>query len=311
MAFDHYLPASYIGSFSRDANPTRRKRRLWAVDKREGRLFETTASELCGAHNFYGLSLSNDDPRFVDSQWSSYESDLNAALERMVAGTIDAVQWLKTLVVFVAALLVRGEDFETRFTERLGELAASRGRDNTNMMRLMELQRLFASVIGARWLLLETPGTAAQITNDLGYTPFLNPAHKESGIAIPLNPRHILLIITTLKRVIARAKDGGWEPNIERGVLDQNAHGSFLKNIAASAQRYVMGPDEESLRQYVTVEASPPAVAEPALLGFFSGAMARHYEMIYFHLSNKFSSPPANPNEYAYVDYAKNMPGGS
>jgi hypothetical protein len=77
--------------------------------------------------------------------------------------------------------------------------------------------------------------------------------------------------------------------------LDQNAHDSFLKNIAASAQRYVMGPDEESLRQYVTVEASPPAVPEPAVLGFFSGAMARHYEMIYFHLSNNFSSPPTNP----------------
>lgn len=312
MAFDHYIPASYLGRFSQDTEPVRRRRRLWAVDKRDGRLYQATAGELCGLHNFYSLSLANQDPRFVDSQWSGYENNLNAALDQMIAGDIDALEWLKTLVVFVAALLVRGGDFDDRFTERFTEFGPGierwTTRDNTNMMRLMELQRLFASVIGARWLLLEASGAHLQITNDLGYTPFMNPQRKESGIAIPVGFRHILLIIACRRRVIAHARDGSWYADVERGNLDDDAHAGFLNNIAACAQRYVIGADEATMQKYVKTESSSPPIPEPAMLGFLDSEMARHYEMIYFHLVSKFSSPPDKPHTQAYVDYDKKMP---
>jgi len=309
MAFDHYLPASYLGAFSRDTDPVRRKRQLWAVDKREGRLFQAPASNLCGAQNFYNLSRHSDqDPRFVDGSWSGYENNLNQAIDQMISGELEALQWLKTLVVFAAALLVRGEDFNSRFAERLGpDLTASRGRDNTNMMRLMELQRLFASMIGARWLLLETSGKVAQITNDLGYTPFLNPKLRESGIAVPVGPKHILLIIATLKRVIAQVRNGSWIPNIEHGRLEDDAHHAFLMNIAACAQRFVIGPDEATMRPYLTSEPNPPPVPEPAMLGFLNGPMARRYEMIYFQILTKLASPPGESDTNLYVDYVKNM----
>lgn len=317
MPFDHYIPASYLGRFSLDTNRVRRNRRLWAVDKREGRLFQTTAGELCGLHNFYSLSPratpdSGLDPRFVDSQWSAYENNLNPALDKMISGDLDALDWLKTLVVFCAALLVRGGDFDSRFSARLEDLGPGlerwTGRDNTNIMRLMELQRLFASVMGARWLLLASSGKHAQITNDLGYTPFLNPQRKDSGIAIPVGPRHVLLLIANHKRVIAHAHNNSWAPNIDRGDLEDDQHAAFLSTIAAFAQRYVIGPAEAAMRNYVKVETDPPPVPEPAQLGFLNAEMARHYEMIYFNCLSRLSSPPNNPKDFIYVDYDKNMP---
>lgn len=149
----------------------------------------------------------------------------------MISGKLDALQWLNTLVFFGAALLVRGGDFDSRFSARLQPLGSGlapwTGRDNTNMVRLMELQRLFASVMWARWLLLASSGKHAQITNDLGYAPCLNPQRKESGIAIPVSQRHILLIIANRKRIIARTHKGSWMPNIERSTLEDDPHGAF------------------------------------------------------------------------------------
>jgi hypothetical protein len=312
MPFDHYIPAGYLGRFSNDTNPVRRNRRLWAVDKRENRLFQATAAELCGLHNFYTLSPKNEDPRFVDSVWAGYENRLNPALDQMIVGRLDAMEWLKTLVVFAAALLVRGGDFNSRFNDRFSALGPGLEdrltSDNTNLVRLMELQRLFASMIGARWLLLKTSGKYTQITNDLGYTPFLKADRQESGIAIPVSHQHILLIIACRRRVIARGQNGKWVPEIERSTLTDEAHAAFRENIAACAQRYVIGPDEASMRRYLKAESTAPPIPEPQMLGFLNGAMARHYEMIYFHLVTYFSSPPQGRNAQAYVDYDKNMP---
>ena len=291
----------------------RRKRRLWAVDKCENLLSLTTAGELCGLHNFYTLSAKNQDPRLVDSEWSGYENKLNPALDDMIAGKLDALAWLQTLVVFAAALLVRGSDFETRFDERFKDMGVKSAkfltRDNTNMARLMELQRLFASVIGARWLLLETSGNNVQITNDLGYTPFMNPRLGESGIAIPVSHKHILLVIACRKRTIAHAVNGTWVPNIERNILEDDAHAMFLDSIASCAQRYVIGPDETAMRKYLRAETTPPPIPEPSMLGFLNSEMARNYEMMYFNCLTKFSSPPTGPNTQVIVDYDKNMPG--
>jgi len=313
MAFDHYIPASYLGRFSTDTNPVRRKRRLWAVDKREKLLTQTTAREICGEQNFYALSPKNEDPRFVDSEWSGYENRLNPALDNLIAGKLDARDWLKTLVVFAAALLVRGRDFEARFDERFEgiDLPKYLNRDNTNVARLMELQRLFASVIGARWLLLETSGNNAQITNDLGYTPFMNPQLGESGIAIPVSHKHILLVIACRKRTIAHVENGAWVPNIERNALEDDAHAMFLDSIAGCAQRYVIGPDETAMRKYLKAEATPPPIPEPSMLGFLNSEMARYYEMMYFDCLTRFSSPPTGPNTQVFVDYDKNMAGAN
>jgi Protein of unknown function (DUF4238) len=315
MAFDHYIPASYLGRFSNDTDPVRRKRRLWAVDKRENLLNLTTAGELCGLHNFYKLSAKNEDPRLVDSQWSGYENKLNPALDDMISGKLDALSWLQTLVVFVAALLVRGGDFETRFNERFEGIGLNEAglmtRDNTNVARLMELQRLFASVIGARWLLLEASGNNAQITNDLGYTPFMNPQNGESGIAIPVSRKHILLLIACRKRVIAHAVDGTWVPNIERNTLEDEAHAMFLYSIASCAQRYVIGADETAMRKYLKAEATPPPIPEPSMLGFLNSEMAREYEMIYFNCLTRFSSAPTGSDTQVFVDYDKNMRGAN
>jgi hypothetical protein len=96
-------------------------------------------------------------------------------------------------------------------------------------------------------------------------------------------------------------------PCIEHGSLDDEAHRAFLQNIAACAQRYVMGPDEATLQPYLTKEASAPPVPEPSMLGFFGGEMAREFEMVYFNTVTALSSPPANANSKVGVDYLKNL----
>jgi hypothetical protein len=117
-----------------------------------------------------------------------------------------------------------------------------------------------------------------------------------------------LLIIACRRRIVARGRNGKWVPEIERGTLGDQAHAAFRDNIAACAQRYVIGPDEATMRRYVRTEAAAPPIPEPQFLGFLDSPTARRYEMIYFHLLTYFSSPPKERNSQAYVDYDKQMP---
>ena len=309
MPFDHYIPASYLGRFSSDEDRPRRRRRLWVADRQQAKVYWQAATKICGARDFYSVS-SGPDPRLIDTMWT-YERDLNQALDSLIAGKLDVSQWLNTLVRFVAALLVRGPDFDIRFNGRFdwfgGALDDRLTKSNTHYARLFEWQRLLASIIGARWLLIETSGQFTQVTNDLGYTPFVNPRLKEYGIAIPVGKQHILLIIACKKRVIATVNNGSWVPVIERGVLDDPEHAKFLDSIALCAQRYVLGPNELQMRKYLNPQATPPLIPEPDMLGFMSGPMARHYEMLYFHCVTQFAIPPSNPDAYVYVDFEKNM----
>lgn len=127
MPFDHYIPASYLGRFSSEEDRPRRRRRLWIADQQQGRVLWQAAETICGARDFYSVSSSLD-PRLIDKMWTSYEPDLNRALDRLITGQLDAAQWLKTLVRFVAALLVRGPDFDVRFNARFDWFGGALGR---------------------------------------------------------------------------------------------------------------------------------------------------------------------------------------
>lgn len=312
MPLDHYLPANYIGLFSLDCCPIRRDRRLWAADRQTGKLFPARARGLCAVRNLYTLQDGRDDPRLVDKQWENCEDHLPYAIDALIAGTITARVWLATMVVFVASLMVRGQDFDRRFLARLGgtakDLPTFTRPDNINLARLFELQRLFASVIGSRWRLLETSGRLAQITNDLGYSPYVDPVHREAGIAIPLGKRHILIVAPKPKRIVFAAMDGLWHPQIEREVITDTDHDSFRDAIAATSQRFVIGPDEATVARYARVRAGPSQVPEPGMLGFFGGALARRHELILFNLLGLVNKPPEGAVRYALVDYEKNGP---
>lgn len=314
MAFDHYIPAAFLARFSLDTDAPRRSRRVWVVDKHFGRLFQTPVSSICGAHELY--SVAHENPRIIDKMWSGYEGRLNEALDALVIGTLDARTWLNTVVQFVSAVFVRGLDFPARLEARLvrqlggGVLPLLRQRpDNANWARLMEWQRLRASVIGARWTVLRTTGRVPQITTDVVFNAHLESATNTHGVAIPIDLRHILAIRPTVDpHVIAFAMNGTWRPNIDYRPIDEAQQQNGIDIFAGNAQRFVIGPDKETMRQYISVDHSPPPVPEPVMLGFMGGAMARRYEHTQLRVLGELAKAPQNDGDVLYVNYAGNMP---
>jgi hypothetical protein len=309
VPFDHYLPASYIARFSEDRSEPKRSRRVWVFDKRRAAVFSTPAANICGARDFYTLEAAYARPRarFIDDLWRVYEPRLGTAIDALIDGSIDAHTWTGVMVNFVAALLVRGPDFSYRFQSRLAWVASSIPRalssSHTNYARLMELQRLRAPVIGADWVVLTTTGSNSQTTCDLGYTGFVHVESGRRGMAVPLGPHHLLLVIPALKRTVAVARGGKWWPVIRYGILADEQHLGFLETLARNAQRFVIGPTERAVGRHRISGIWTPRVPEPPAHGFFRGDMARRYEHTYLRLVAALRRTPRSDEECLYVDY--------
>ena len=308
MPFDHYVPATYLARFSVDSTEPRRKRRVWAIDKSDGRVFRSPVENICGQNNLYSVDRSN--PRIIDEMWG-YEGQLNDALDELVAGTISARMWLGVLVNFVAALLARGKEFHDRFQRRFVHgfgpgILPLLGPDNTNFARLMEIQRLRASVLGAYWTVLLVPDVRI-ITNDLTFNAHEHSPSGKLGIAIPIDGSHVITLIpTTEKHVVAVSKDGAWWPQISRGTLSKSFASNFNAVMAASAQRFVIGETEIQMRSLLPLKNDAPPVPEPGSLGFMTGKMARQFEYTFFHTLAELSKPAPEDGSYIFVNYRGN-----
>jgi hypothetical protein len=285
----HYIPATHLGSFSRETGQPRRDRMLAAADLQKGSLFSARASSLGAKNDFYTLAESPliatpGHHDFVDKAFSFYEPRLAEAIDRLVAGNIDIKTWAGTLVPFVAALLARGPDFADRFERRLEYLGlasyTAECPDNTNLARLMELQRLLAPILVACWRVIRMQGRGELIVSDTGYVPFQNPELMETGIAIPLNRRAALLVTARLRRTVAIRTGGCWRPNILYDVLNSGMHLSLNKAIACSAHRFIFGPDAEIVSRYY-IPQTRGYRPDPGRLGFISGRAAAPYEFVW------------------------------
>jgi hypothetical protein len=96
----HYLPATFLASFSLDLEtPRRRNRRLYVGDKREDRVFRTRAENVAAINDFYTLvtaELESDvGPGMVDSVWTQCERDLSEAITLLINGGVDARTWIR------------------------------------------------------------------------------------------------------------------------------------------------------------------------------------------------------------------------
>ena len=117
MPLDHYLPATFLASFSSQILQSRRKSLLAVGDvlqKQDPRWDK--AENLAAINNFY--TIEHDDPRIIDKIWLEFESEFDRAIDALITGHITAIDWARTLVPFVAAMLVRGPDFNTRHESR-------------------------------------------------------------------------------------------------------------------------------------------------------------------------------------------------
>lgn len=308
MALQHYLPATFLASFSIDNNPDRRQRILTIGDKKNGHIFNATASKVCGIKGFYTLKEILDNPNLVDDSWSYYEKGLTPAIDQLINGSLSALTWANTLVPFVSALLVRGPEFNVRFEKRMENLGVDDlvSPDNTNMARLLEKQRLSSSILASEWILMKKNGDGQLITNDLGYTPFSNPNEKDIGIAISISLEYILAIVPKHKKIIAVSRNGIWIPNIIKADLPLDNHIGFNSSIARIAQRFIIGSDLATVKKYLQRQDKPPNVPEPIQLGFMTGYKAMIHEWSWFNLIIALSEPPKRENAIIYVDYLKN-----
>lgn len=299
MTYQHYLPAAFLSNFSSEKNDERRKRKVSVGDKSKGTIFRAPVSTIFGIKDFY--------PQIVDESFNFYEERLNIAIDKLINGTIACDLWANTLIDFVAGILVRGPDFNDRFESRF-ELAALIDKinpENTNYARVFEIQRLRASIIGAKWTVLQVGVENRLITNDLGYTPYQNPLLKELGMAIPINSNNVLLITPRMRGKIAIAHGGNWVPIITYSSITPDLVNSLNKSIDNNAKRFIIGENDEEITKFLTIRITPFTSPEPFDLGFLTGKMAMVFEHMWLKFLGVISKPPNRDGDYIYFDFIK------
>jgi hypothetical protein len=260
MARDHYIPASVIGRFSVDPSTSARERFVFVGRRGQPEVFRVKAGQFGSVNDLYRVKTQifwgpyDTDSAAVDRAVSGYESALPEALDGLDGGERIGLQsWLRTLVPFVASLFVRGNDFAGRFEARPGVAASGlSSSDNTNGARALELQRLLAPVMGARWVVLHQTAGEPFLLNDLGLMPTLDLVTDERGWAIPIGLHAVLGLFPRTARTIAKYRAGFWYPVIEHRYVDAMETHSFNDAMAESAMDWIAGPDGEVVQQYLS-----------------------------------------------------------
>ncbi len=318
MPLHHYLPASYLARFSPDSTTEPVRNRLLAVgDKKNQRCFNAPARRVGCIRNLYTLIDNSKSPELVDQIWTEYERHLPVAVDNLIQGRLTAETWCRVLVPFVACMLVRGPDFNERFNTRSEFLRLQNPKfsltpDNANVARLMELQRLLACVLAARWIVLTAYGGEDLITNDLGYSPFIHPENGGArGMAIPLGNKSILAIVPEMMdRPIARAIDDEWIPIIEHRDLLPANHQALNRAMAQNALRFVFGSDVSLIQQQI--QGLTPALSspEPRELGFPEELLRPTFEFTWHRLVGAIQRHPSEKDGWDFRMDIKSMSTG-
>ena len=301
MPLDHYLPATFLASFSLDIKKPRRKSFISAIDQLTGKEIFAPASKLARIKNLYGINTNSEQgQRLVDAVWIDYEAKLASAIDDLIYGSITSEKWLRTLVPFVACLFIRGPDFNIRFDQRIREISSiEQPKGYTNSARIFELQRLLGPVLASDWIVAKAVGEGLLITNDLGYAPFIHGPTGQIGVSIPIGHKHILQLIPKRSRRILVLNSGVWIPKIKYASLISKNHIGLNESIAQIAQRYIFGPDLASLRKYFIPPYQPLSAPEPEYFGFISGPLAVVHEFTWHRLVSfleNFNAGEQNPS---------------
>lgn len=298
MPLQHYLPATYLANFSSDTTFPRRGRRIAVGDKRTGKIFTTSIANVAAENNLYTLTGGAADPLMVDKIWGDYESGIADAIEGTLKPSLDAITWARVLVPFVTCLFVRGPEFGLRFDARLRSIGFVSDSDNTNLARMMELQRLLAPILTAKWLVLRAHGDGDIIVNDLGFAGFISPRAAESGLSVPLDRSHVLMIIPQRDRTVAQASGDSWYATLEHDDLTPGNHLLLNKTLDRVAQRFIFGPNEEVVKSYITRSDTSEQVPDLVELGFLGEPLARVHEFTWYRLVSVLENHPLSSKSW-------------
>jgi hypothetical protein len=294
VALDHYVPALLLGRFSTDPDPAARLRFL-TVGRHDGTVYRSRAENFGGIKNMYDVShpvSSGPNAKSVDRSINGYEKDLAKALDALEdRAPIDMEVWLRTLVPYAAATFVRGADFAARFESRpvvqaFLQTPADDSRltaaDNTNGARTIELERLLAPVLCARWIVLHGDGSRPFIINDLAVSGTRDSGANVSGYVLPISRKTALGIFPRRVGVVANYRSGAWHPPIDhRPTLATNSEVSvFNADIARGSTQWIAGQDDRAVRGYMrffgSSRSSTPDLMENWKVTFAPYALAAH-----------------------------------
>jgi len=272
--------------------------------------FATRASNVGYRRNLYTLTASphvggDPDPLFVDRALSGPEPRLPAAIRELIESDsrpLSAHTWAMTLVPFIAGLFVRTPEFALRFEARLKDLfgpawrkvMAAAAPDNTNLVRLFELQRLYAPITRQEWTVVHFDRERPLVTNDCGYAPHQNSATGQLGYVIPLRPDAALVVKRGPHQLaLAWSGDEWLVRGVEHATMSAgDAHG-LNEVIAGNAIAEVYGPTRASTAAVQPHLATGPSVAIGPMFLAASSAELRASEMDWFKLLTLISAPPA------------------
>jgi hypothetical protein len=304
-AAQHFLPATYLAGFSLDTTIPRRKRKLTQGDKLTGNCHTATVERLAVINDLYTLREQYQaPPSAIDDSWASYEARLAPCISALITGTIDATNWAGVLVPFVASLFARGPDFDIRLDKRAEKFGDQSPKsklsvDSTTLSRAMEIQRLLAPVLAARWIVCRSPETTAFITTDLAFGPFQDP-DGEIGVAIPLDRQHLLQLRPRRSGAIAVAGGRKWYPMIEHRTLASGNYRQQAQALTSMARRFVFGRSIEEMQSYLRNAKPNCPLIELGDVGFLCGPLAAVHEFAWHRFVSAVASHPQSREPYEF-----------
>jgi len=289
MAKDHYLPAAFIGRFSKKNTGPARNRPIWVNNSRASKVIQTTPSNIGFKRGLYNLS----NGKSIDG-WG-YEQQLNRVLNDIGKGkSISLDDYLRVAVPFVTGLFVRGKEFNVRYENipTIKHLAESDliNPDNTNMSRAMRLQKMLTPVTSARWVVLHNHSNGIPIlSNDLGLVPTMDMLTGDTGWAVPLDASTVLGVFPSKSRHIATFHSGSWWAQIEHVYPDPQMFIGINNEIAKTADEFVFGPTKESVESVVATREKQPDdfayIMEWSWTKMFTGRELSQYDFHWYYLA--------------------------
>lgn len=221
MSKEHLIPAAFIGRFSNDT--TRKHRtRLVNICRKDGTILKNKPARTIGyEHHAYDIDPTispKNGNKAIDKIWDQYETKLNPAIDALEAHSLTINDWINVLVLFVAGLFSRSNEFADRVTRRNDTLDqplkdVANTVDNINLNRPLEMSQYATKLLSYKWSVYQANGHL--IMPDLGYTIALKSQNSNDiEFWIPLDQKTMLVLSPEPRHVLARKKNGVWIPNI-------------------------------------------------------------------------------------------------
>lgn len=257
MVKDHYIPAAFLGRFSVDTESPGRKRTLHILRRGVGSSNRVRAEDIGFEPDYYRLKGRSFETvgDVIDPLWMDYERRLGPALDELIdpsAPTVDGGRWVRVLVPFIAAAFVRTPEYGRRFQRQpiITQMAGSQkadsewAADNTNLSRLLSLQRLLTLVMASEWIIMHSVGEPSIIINDIGFSAYNLPNRARKGVALPLSRNCVLGLPSPGDRervILVDAGDGRWRAPIQHVWLGPGNQVGLNERLARQAHNFIAG----------------------------------------------------------------------